>query len=49
MSNVQSLERALTILNTLSDHPDGLPIAKLTKLVDLSKVRLTGCWQRLWT
>ncbi|MFP7171645.1 IclR family transcriptional regulator [Terribacillus sp. 7520-G] len=37
MSNVQSLERALTILNTLSDHPDGLPIAKLTKLVDLSK------------
>lgn len=37
MSNVQSLERALTILNTLSDYPDGLPIAKLTKLVDLSK------------
>lgn len=37
MSNVQSLERALTLLNTLSDYPDGLSIAKLTKLVDLSK------------
>ncbi|MFP7493074.1 IclR family transcriptional regulator [Terribacillus saccharophilus] len=37
MSNVQSLERALTILNTLSDYPDGLTITKLTKLVNLSK------------
>jgi IclR family transcriptional regulator, KDG regulon repressor len=37
MSNVQSLERALTILNTLSDYPDGLTIAKLSKLVNLSK------------
>lgn len=37
MSNVQSLERALTILNTLSDYPDGIQIARLTELVGLSK------------
>ncbi|MED4055676.1 IclR family transcriptional regulator [Niallia taxi] len=37
MSNVQSLERALTILNKLSEYPDGLQIARLTEQVGLSK------------
>ncbi|MCT2343666.1 IclR family transcriptional regulator [Niallia taxi] len=37
MSNVQSLERALTILNKLSEYPDGLQIARLSEQVGLSK------------
>ncbi|WP_214808103.1 IclR family transcriptional regulator [Exiguobacterium sp. s102] len=37
MSNVQSLERALTILNKLSEYPDGLKISQLTEQLDLSK------------
>ncbi|MGS2778193.1 IclR family transcriptional regulator [Robertmurraya sp. GLU-23] len=37
MSNVQSLERALTILNKLSDYPDGIQIARLSEQVGLSK------------
>ncbi|MFD1177649.1 IclR family transcriptional regulator [Paenibacillus puldeungensis] len=37
MSNVQSLERALTLLNALSDYPDGIQIARLTEQVGLSK------------
>ncbi|TDQ42940.1 IclR family transcriptional regulator [Aureibacillus halotolerans] len=37
MANVQSLERALHLLNTLSDYPDGLQIARLSEQVGLSK------------
>ncbi|MFP7474029.1 IclR family transcriptional regulator [Niallia taxi] len=37
MSNVQSLERALTILNKLAEYPDGLQIARLSEQVGLSK------------
>ncbi|WP_214699735.1 MULTISPECIES: IclR family transcriptional regulator [unclassified Exiguobacterium] len=37
MSNVQSLERALTILNKLSEYPEGLKISQLTEHLDLSK------------
>jgi len=37
MSNVQSLERALTILNKLSEYPDGLQIVRLSEQVGLSK------------
>jgi IclR family transcriptional regulator, KDG regulon repressor len=37
VSNVQSLERALTILNKLSDYPDGIQIARLSEQVGLSK------------
>lgn len=37
MSTVQSLERALHILNKLSEYPDGLPIARLSEQVGLSK------------
>lgn len=37
MSNVQSLERALTILNKLSEYPDGLQIARLSEYVGLTK------------
>lgn len=37
MSNVQSLERALTILNKLSEYPDGISIARLSEQVGLTK------------
>ncbi|WP_456276616.1 IclR family transcriptional regulator [Bacillus sp. AK128] len=37
MSNVQSLERALTLLNVLSDYPDGIQITTLSEIVGLSK------------
>lgn len=37
MSNVQSIERALTILNTLSEHPDGIQITRLSERVGLNK------------
>jgi DNA-binding IclR family transcriptional regulator len=37
MSNVQSIERALTILNKLSEYPDGIQIARLTEQVGLTK------------
>lgn len=37
MSTVQSLERALTILNTLSEYPDGIQIARLSEKVGLTK------------
>jgi DNA-binding IclR family transcriptional regulator len=37
MSNVQSLERALTILNKLSEYPDGIQIARLSEQVGLTK------------
>ncbi|KMY48757.1 IclR family transcriptional regulator [Peribacillus loiseleuriae] len=37
MSNVQSLERALTLLNVLSDYPDGIQITRLSDQVGLSK------------
>jgi IclR family transcriptional regulator, KDG regulon repressor len=37
LSNVQSLERALTILNKLSDYPEGIQIARLSEQVGLSK------------
>lgn len=37
MSNVQSLERALNILNKLSEFPDGLQIARLSEYVGLTK------------
>lgn len=37
MSNVQSLERALILLNTLSEYPDGIQIARLSEKVGLSK------------
>jgi IclR family transcriptional regulator, KDG regulon repressor len=37
MSNVQSLERALTILNKLSEYPDGIQITRLSEQVGLTK------------
>ncbi|MGA8943769.1 MAG: IclR family transcriptional regulator [Thermoactinomyces sp.] len=37
MPNVQSLERALNILNHLSEYPDGVSIAQLSKQVGLTK------------
>lgn len=37
LSNVQSVERALHLLNVMSDHPDGIQIARLTEMVGLSK------------
>lgn len=37
MPNVQSLERALNILNKLSEYPDGISIAHLSKQVGLTK------------
>lgn len=37
MSTVQSLERALMILNTLSDYPGGIQIGRLSEQVGLSK------------
>lgn len=37
MSNVQSLERALTILNKLSEYPDGMQITRLSEQVGLTK------------
>lgn len=37
MPNVQSLERALNILNKLSEYPDGISIAQLSKQVGLTK------------
>lgn len=37
MSNIQSLERALTILNKLSEYPDGIPISRLSEHVSLTK------------
>lgn len=37
MSNVQSLERALTLLNVLSDYPEGIQITRLSEQVGLSK------------
>ncbi|MGE7272451.1 IclR family transcriptional regulator [Brevibacillus panacihumi] len=37
MSNVQSLERALTLLNVLSEYPEGIQITRLSEQVGLSK------------
>ena len=37
MSNVQSLERALTLLNIMSDYPDGIQISRLAEQANLSK------------
>ncbi|WP_046176295.1 IclR family transcriptional regulator [Domibacillus indicus] len=37
MSNVQSLERALTLLNIMSDYPDGIQISRLAEQAGLSK------------
>jgi IclR family transcriptional regulator, KDG regulon repressor len=37
LSNVQSVERALKLLNVISEYPDGIQIARLTEQVDLSK------------
>ena len=37
MSNVQSIERALTILNKLSEYPDGIQITRLSEQVGLTK------------
>lgn len=37
MSNVQSLERAFHLLDTLSEYPDGLQITRLAEKVELSK------------
>ncbi|SMQ64688.1 transcriptional regulator, IclR family [Bacillus sp. OV166] len=37
MSNVQSLERALTILNKLSEYPDGIQITRLSEQIGLTK------------
>jgi len=37
MSNVQSLERALTILNKLSEYPDGIQITRLAEQIGLTK------------
>ncbi|GAA4719496.1 IclR family transcriptional regulator [Brevibacillus fulvus] len=37
MSIVQSLERALTLLNTLSEYPEGMQITRLAEQVGLSK------------
>jgi len=37
LSNVQSIERALTILNKLSEYPDGIQIARLSEQVNLTK------------
>lgn len=37
MSNVQSLERALNLLNLLSDYPNGIQISRLSEEVGLSK------------
>ncbi|KAB2331984.1 IclR family transcriptional regulator [Bacillus mesophilum] len=37
MANVQSLERALTLLNVLSEYPNGIQITRLSEQVGLSK------------
>lgn len=37
MSNVQSIERALTILNKLSEYPNGLQVTRLSEQVGLTK------------
>lgn len=37
MSNVQSLERALNILDKLSEYPDGIQIVRLSEQVNLTK------------
>ncbi len=37
MSNVQSIERALTILNKLSEYPNGLQVTRLAEQVQLTK------------
>ena len=37
MSNVQSIERALTILNKLSEYPNGLQVTRLAEQVGLTK------------
>jgi DNA-binding IclR family transcriptional regulator len=37
MANVQSLERALTLLNKLSEYPDGIQISRLAEQVGLTK------------
>ncbi|MEW9108071.1 MAG: IclR family transcriptional regulator [Cytobacillus gottheilii] len=37
MANVQSLERALTLLNVLSEYPNGIQITRLAEQVGLSK------------
>lgn len=37
MSNVQSLERAFTLLDTLSEYPEGIQITRLSEKVGLSK------------
>lgn len=36
-NNVQSIERVLTILNTLSEYPEGIQITRLSELVGLNK------------
>jgi DNA-binding IclR family transcriptional regulator len=36
-NNVQSLERALTLLNVLSEYPEGIQISRLSEKVGLSK------------
>lgn len=37
MSNVQSIERAFKLLDTLSEYPDGIQITRLSEKVGLSK------------
>ena len=37
MANIQSVERALTLLNALSDYPSGIKITRLADLVGLTK------------
>lgn len=37
MANVQSLERALTLLNKLSEYPEGIQISRLAEQVGLTK------------
>jgi IclR family KDG regulon transcriptional repressor len=37
MSNVQSIERALTILNKLAEFPDGIQITRLSEQIGLTK------------
>jgi DNA-binding IclR family transcriptional regulator len=40
MPNVQSVERALTILNKLSEYPEGIQITRLAEQVGLTKSTL---------
>lgn len=37
MANVQSVERALTLLNVLSEYPDGIQVTRLSEQVGLTK------------